>query len=69
MLLVGDADIRDVHSHAGAIEAGVPKARRVVINDASHLMYLEKPTEFSRIVTLQGDASRVLRGIESAAVA
>jgi pimeloyl-ACP methyl ester carboxylesterase len=50
MLLVGDADIPDVHAHAGAIEAGVPRARRVVINDAGHLMYLEKPTEFSRIV-------------------
>jgi 3-oxoadipate enol-lactonase len=50
MLLVGDADIPDVHAHAGAIEAGVPRARRVVINDAGHLMYLERPTEFSRIV-------------------
>jgi 3-oxoadipate enol-lactonase len=50
LLLVGDADIPDVHAHAGAIEAGVPRARRVVISDAGHLMYLEKPTEFSRIV-------------------
>jgi len=50
MLLVGDADIPDVHAHAGAIEAGVPRARRVVIDEAGHLMYLEKPTEFSRIV-------------------
>ena len=50
MLLVGDADIPDVHAHAGAIEAGVPRARRVVISNAGHLMYLEKPTEFSQIV-------------------
>ena len=50
LLLVGDADIPDVHAHAGAIEAGVPRARRVVISDAGHLMYLEKPAEFSRIV-------------------
>ena len=50
LLLVGDADIPDVHAHAGAIEAGVPRARRVVISDAGHLMYLEKPGEFSRIV-------------------
>ena len=50
LLLVGDADIPDVHAHAGAIEAGIPRARRVVINDAGHLMYLEKPAEFSRIV-------------------
>src|SRR5262252_9878894 len=50
LLLVGDADIPDVHAHAGAIEAGIPRARRVVINDVGHLMYLEKPAEFSRIV-------------------
>jgi 3-oxoadipate enol-lactonase len=50
LLLVGDADIPDVHAHAGAIEAGIPRARCVVINDVGHLMYLEKPAEFSRIV-------------------
>src|SRR6516225_3040230 len=50
LLLVGDADIPDVHAHAGAIEAGIPRARRVVISDVGHLMYLEKPAEFSQIV-------------------
>ena len=50
LLLVGEADIPDVHAHAGAIEAGIPRARRVVISDTGHLMYLERPTEFSRIV-------------------
>lgn len=50
LLLVGDADIPDVHAHAGALEAGIPRARRVVINDVGHLMYLEKPAEFSRTV-------------------
>src|SRR5215470_17334811 len=50
LLLVGDADIPDVHVHAGAIEAGIPSARLVVISDVGHLMYLEKPAEFSRII-------------------
>src|SRR5215470_4770771 len=50
LLLVGDADIPDVQAHAGAIEAGIPRTRRMVISDAGHLMYLEKPAEFSRIV-------------------
>lgn len=50
LLLVGDADIPDVHAHAGAIEAGIPRARRVVVKDAGHIMYLEKPKEFSRLV-------------------
>jgi 3-oxoadipate enol-lactonase len=50
LLLVGDADIPDVHAHAGAIEAGIPRARRVVIREVGHLMYLEKPAEFSRVI-------------------
>jgi pimeloyl-ACP methyl ester carboxylesterase len=50
LLLVGDADIPDVHAHAGAIEAGIPNVRRVVVAGTGHLMYLEKPAEFSRLV-------------------
>lgn len=50
LVLVGDADIPDVHAHAGAIEAGIPRARRVVVSGVGHLMYLEKPAAFSRIV-------------------
>jgi 3-oxoadipate enol-lactonase len=50
LILVGDADIPDVHAHAGVIETGIPNSRRVVIRDAGHLMYLELPEEFSRVV-------------------
>jgi 3-oxoadipate enol-lactonase len=50
LILTGDADIPDVHAHAGAIEAGIHGSRRVVVSDAGHLMYLEKPEEFSKIV-------------------
>jgi 3-oxoadipate enol-lactonase len=50
LILVGDADIPDVHAHAGAIEAGIAGSKRVIISDAGHLMYLEKPEEFSRQV-------------------
>jgi pimeloyl-ACP methyl ester carboxylesterase len=49
---VGDADIPDVHAHAGAIEAGIGGSRRMIISDAGHLMYLEKPEDFSRVVIL-----------------
>lgn len=51
LLLVGDADIPDVHAHAGAIEAGIPRARRVVISGVGHLMYMEKPKEFRELVS------------------
>jgi 3-oxoadipate enol-lactonase len=57
IILVGDADIPDVHAHAGAIEAGIPGSKRVVIADAGHLMYLEKPEEFSRTVISFIDAN------------
>jgi len=50
LILASDADIPDVHAHAGAIEAGIPGSKRVVTTDAGHLMYLEKPEEFSRAV-------------------
>src|SRR6266700_6612566 len=50
LLLTGDADIPDVHAHAGAIEAGIPNSRRVVVERAGHLMYLERPAEFTQRV-------------------
>ncbi len=50
LILTGDADVPDVHAHAGAIEAGIPNSRRVVVAGTGHIMYLEKPTEFSRLV-------------------
>ena len=50
LILVGDADIPDVHAHAGAIEAGIPRATRVVIRGTGHLMYLEKPEVFATTV-------------------
>jgi 3-oxoadipate enol-lactonase len=43
LLLTGDADIPDVHAHAGAIEAGVPRARRVVVKDVGHLCIWRSP--------------------------
>jgi len=43
-------DIPDVHAHAGAVEAGIARSRRVVVSNVGHLIYLEKPAEFSNIV-------------------
>ena len=57
LMLVGEADIPDVHAHAGAIEAGIPGSKRVVVTDAGHLMYVEKPEEFSRVVITFIDSS------------
>jgi 3-oxoadipate enol-lactonase len=47
LLITGESDIPDVHSHMGAIEAGIPGARRVVLPNAGHLSYLEVPQIFN----------------------
>ena len=57
LILTGDADIPDVHAHAGAIEAGIPGSKRVILPETGHLMYLEKPEEFSRAVITFIDAN------------
>jgi 3-oxoadipate enol-lactonase len=48
LIITGSADIPDVRAHAGAIEAGIPSARRVMIEGVGHLLYLEKPADFAR---------------------
>ncbi len=50
LIVTADADIPDVHAHAGAIEAGIRRSHRIVISNAGHLPYLEVPDEFSKIV-------------------
>lgn len=45
LIVVGEADIPDVHAHAGVIQAGVPGARRVVVPHSGHGVPLERPEE------------------------
>jgi pimeloyl-ACP methyl ester carboxylesterase len=48
LVLVGEYDIPDVHSHAGVIQFGIPGARRQVIMNSGHLVPVEQPDEFNR---------------------
>jgi 3-oxoadipate enol-lactonase len=50
LIAVGDQDIPDVHAHAGAIQAGIPRAERVVLSGSGHLPNLEVPDVFNQIV-------------------
>ncbi len=50
LVLVGEADIPDVHAHCGAIEAGIGGASRVVLPGSGHLPHLEVPDAFNRVV-------------------
>lgn len=45
LILVGEADIADVHTHCDAIKTGIHDSERVVVKDAGHLIQLEKPAE------------------------
>lgn len=50
LIVVGESDIPDVHSHAGVIQAGVSDSTRVVLAHSGHLVHLELPDEFNRVV-------------------
>ena len=50
LILVGEFDIPDVHAHSGAIEAGIPKAKRKIIFKSGHLIPLEQPRQFNAAV-------------------
>jgi 3-oxoadipate enol-lactonase len=43
LILVGELDISDVHSNAGAMEGAIPGAQRDIIINAGHLVQLEQP--------------------------
>lgn len=50
LIIVGERDIPDVHAHAGAIDSRLPDVRRVVLPGAGHLVPLERPAAFDRLV-------------------
>jgi len=51
LILIGSGDIADNQAIAGALVMAIPGATRVVVPDAGHLMYLEKPEVFSGLVS------------------
>ncbi len=50
LIVVGEADIPDVHAHGGAIQAGVSNAQRIVVPGSAHFVHFELPFEFNQIV-------------------
>jgi 3-oxoadipate enol-lactonase len=45
VILVGKADIADVHTHCAAIKAGIPASELIVVDGARHLIQVEQPDE------------------------
>ena len=50
LVLVGDHDIADNQGEAAAAEALIPHAYRIVVSDSGHLMFIEHPELFARLV-------------------
>lgn len=50
LILVGEYDIPDVHAHAGAINAGIKDSIRKIVYNSGHLIPVEQPEEFNKIV-------------------
>jgi pimeloyl-ACP methyl ester carboxylesterase len=50
LIITGENDIADVNAHCGAIEAGIPGARRLVLPNSGHLPHFEVPDEFNTAV-------------------
>jgi pimeloyl-ACP methyl ester carboxylesterase len=50
LILVGEYDVADNQAQAGAVEALMPNAKRVVVPDSGHLLYLERPDAFVGLV-------------------
>jgi pimeloyl-ACP methyl ester carboxylesterase len=66
LLVTAEHDIPDVQAHAGAIEAAVTGARRIVLEDAGHLSYLEQPEAFNKAVREFLSLISIPSGAESA---
>ena len=52
LIIVGEYDIPDCFVHAGAMKAGIPNSRMVIINDAGHHVPTEKPDELNTSILL-----------------
>ena len=50
LIMTGDHDIADNQAQAGAAQVLIPGARRIVIEDAGHLMQLEHPREVAELI-------------------
>ena len=50
LILTGDHDIADNQAQAGAAQVLIPGSRRIVIEDAGHLMQMEHPKEVAELI-------------------
>jgi len=50
LILVGSRDVHDIHKIVKLLKTGIPHARQEVVPGAGHMVNMEKPAEFNRLV-------------------
>ena len=50
LILIGDQDMPSINKISGLLDEGLKNSRRIEINGVGHLMNIENPDEFNRIV-------------------
>ena len=50
LLLVGEEDIPDIHGVIDALQEAIPGVQRVELEGAGHMINLERPEAFNRVV-------------------
>jgi pimeloyl-ACP methyl ester carboxylesterase len=50
LLMIGSRDVPDIHKIVRTLKAGVSHAQHVVVQGAGHMVNMEKPEEFNRLV-------------------
>ncbi len=50
LIMTGDHDIADNQAQAGAAQVLIPGSRRIVVEDAGHLMQMERPKEVAELI-------------------
>jgi pimeloyl-ACP methyl ester carboxylesterase len=50
LLILGEHDVPDIHAIVELLAKQIPNARQVTMTDAAHMLNMEKPVEFNRIV-------------------
>ena len=50
LLIIGERDYPDIHAIVDKLEADITGARKIVIRGAGHMVNLEKPEDYNRVV-------------------
>jgi pimeloyl-ACP methyl ester carboxylesterase len=50
LAIVGDLDMSDIHEIVDELVASVPGARKILVKGAGHMVNLERPAEFNRVL-------------------